>query len=196
MFDQIRAITGRLAAMALFMSVFLAIYGVSLRAQGTVELNRAIALHDAARDGDENAGARAIEQLSEMARKHPRNAVVLAYLGSAYAIAARDAWNPFQKTANVNRGLRNLDAAVEMAPENFVVRLIRANVQMKLPSMFARGDDAVRDMIALDVIFRRNPNAKRARAMIAIYEKLIALAPNQGDWSAGLALARQRAAGR
>lgn len=187
---------GRRVLLVFFMSAFLVFQGGSLCAQSAVELNKAIALHDAARDGDQTAGEQAIKMLSEMARRHPNNAVVLAYLGSAYAIAARDAWNPFQKTVNVNRGLRNLDAAVKIAPQNFIVRFIRANVQMNLPSMFARGDDAVQDMIALDAIFKRSPNAKRARAMIAIYEKLIALAPNQGDWNAGLALAREKAAGR
>lgn len=156
-------------------------------------LAAAVELHDAARGGDEEARERAFEMLEALAEAEPRNARVLAYLGSIYGITARDSGNVVVKTRYTVRALRRLDEALELGPEDFVVRIVRASVQISLPRMFARKGDALEDMVVLDRLFRAEPEPTpaQASAMLPIYDTLAAEAPERGDWAAG----RERAAG-
>ena len=78
-----------------------------------------------------------------------------------------------------NRGLRHLDRALDAAPRNFTVRLIRAKVNSSLPKMFSRSDAALEDMLALDEIFHEEPLAGLARWMVEIYEELQSRAPGR-----------------
>lgn len=153
----------------------------------------AVALHDAARDGDERSLEAAVETFERLNAQQPSNAEVIAYLGSVYAISAREGFNVISKMRNTNRALRELDRAVELAPDNFTVRMVRANVHSNLPKMFGRGDDAITDMIALHDIFMSisDPSAEMAGSMVPIYDALMERAPDQGDWSAARANALQ-----
>ena len=155
----------------------------TLRAQG-------IESHDQARDGDDGATGRAVEQLERYLERFPVDAEARAYLGSAYALMARDASSVVNKTRYANRGLRHLDRALDEAPRAFVVRLIRANVNSELPKMFERGGAAFQDMLALDEIYQVKPSPRLAREMVAIYEALQRRAPDAGPWAERLDRAR------
>ncbi len=166
------------AAMLLFQS------STPVVAQEHIGLNEAIMLHNKARDGEEEAAEKAVSALKILLEKEPDNAKVYAYLGSAYSISARDAGSVTDKIRFTNRGLRYLDEAIDMAPRGFIVRLIRANVTQRLPAMFGREKSAHDDMLVLDQMYTMANHPSMARPMIAIYQALVQIAPNQGDWIA------------
>jgi len=165
------------------------VYSVSAQ-----RLQKAIALHNSAAAGDKAALADAVSMLETLVGANPQDAETVAYLGSAYAITAREKRNVVGKMRNVNNALRYLDQALEMAPNNFTVRMVRASVQRNLPPMFNRGDDAIEDMIALDRLFLAMNNAPQsmAKAMIPIYGHLLENAASRGDWASGQKIALQR----
>lgn len=158
-----------------------------------VNFTEAVALHDAARDGDKDAVKPTIEMLTALRKAEPENGEVLAYLGSAYALAARDSKGVVARMRNSNKGLRLLDQALERAPQNFTVRMIRAWVNKSMPAMFDREDDAIKDMLALHGIFEETnaPSKRMSKAMVPIYEHLITKAPERDDWAAWLERARR-----
>ncbi|WP_293573962.1 hypothetical protein [Phaeobacter sp.] len=156
-------------------------------------LESAIALHDAGRAGDTGATAQAVEAFLELMKAEPGNAMSVAYLGSSYAIMARDSRSVADKVRFTNRGLRFLDQAVAMAPDDFTVRLIRASVAGNLPAMFGRSETAIEDGIALDKIFGAVQSPAMAPHMIGIYDMLSEQAADQGDWATKAAAARKLA---
>ena len=157
------------------------------------KLVEAIALHNHGRDGDDQATAAAIKLLEEIIKTEPKNVTALTYLGSSYAITARDSKIVADKMRYTNRGLRFLDQAIVLEPNNFVSRLIRANVANNLPAMFGRQGTAIEDGLMLDRIFSNAQNPKMASPMIGIYEMLSKIADGQGDWTNKASLARELA---
>ena len=159
---------------------------VALREQG-------IALHDRAVQGDPGAAEEAVAHLERYLDRVLTDGDARAYLGSAYAMMARDASSVVNKTRYANRGVRHLDRALDTAPRSFTVRLVRANVNSSLPKMFGRGGAALEDMLALDEIYRESPSPGTARHMVGIYEELQRRAPDAGPWAARLGDARELA---
>ena len=157
---------------------------------------QAIALHDRAVEGDEGAAETAVSHLERYLERASTDWEARAYLGSVYAMMARDASSVMNKTRYANRGLRHLDRALEGAPRMFSVRLIRARVNSSLPKMFGRGGAALDDMLALDRIYRDRPTPVMAREMVGIYEELQRHAPDAGPWAARLGEARKHSGDR
>ena len=155
---------------------------------------RGIALHDAARDGDRSAAENAVEQLERYLDRFSNDGEARAWLGSVYAMMGRDASSIVNKIRYTNRGLCHLDRALDAAPRMFTVRLIRARVNSSLPKMFGRDDEALEDMLALDVIFREGPSPRLVRSMIGIYEALRDRASAAGPWVERLERARRLSA--
>ncbi len=149
-------------------------------AAGNIE--EAIAWHNAGRAGAARSTERAVEVLLGLLEADPENARAMAYLGSSYALVARDSAAAADKIRYTNRGLRYLDQAVSMDPDSFELLLIRARVAADLPDMFGRRDNAIKDMLTLDAMFSRFRDPRMAGAMAGIYAKLAELAPQQGDW--------------
>lgn len=79
----------------------------------------------------------------------PTNAVALAYWGSLWTLRARDAWWPFTKMSHVDKGIDEMDKAVELAPDDVRVRLTRGINSVNLPSMFKRLGTALKDFTFL-----------------------------------------------
>ena len=152
--------------------------------------------HDQALEGDEEATGKAVDLLERYLKRFSNDGEARAYLGSAYAMMARDASSVVNKTRYANRGVRHLDRALDVAPRSFAVRLIRANVNSSLPKMFGRGDAALRDMLALDEIYREAPSPVMARGMVGIYEELQRRAPDAGPWTERLGEARELSRGQ
>ena len=158
----------------------------------TATLAEAIALHDTARDGDEEAVEPAIEMLTVLNRAVPENVEVIAYLGSSYALVARYETGWFARWHNGRKGLKLLDQALERAPKSFTVRMVRAWVYDAMPTFLGYADDAIEEMLALHRIFSSldTPSKKMAEAMVPFYKHLIANAPERGDWEHWLERAR------
>ncbi|WP_068089079.1 hypothetical protein [Polycladidibacter stylochi] len=165
-------------------------------AQSSVTFKSAKSLHDQAREGNEEAIKQSIDAFTNLVKSEPENALALAYLGSSYAISAREASVVTNKIRYTNRGLRYLDQAVTLAPQNFVIRLIRANVTSNLPSMFGRSDTALEDMLLLDELYSSAPTPKLAGPMLGIYAKLEDVAPKKSDWANKAAQAKSLLAGK
>ena len=161
----------------------------------SASFSEAVALHDAARDGDKDAVQPALEMLTALNRANPENDEVLAYLGSSYALVARDETGWLARWHNGRKGLKLLDLAVERAPTNFNVRMARAWVYREMPTFLGYADDAIEEMLALHRIFRSldTPSKQMSEAMVPIYERLIADAPKRGDWVYWLERARKGA---
>ena len=161
----------------------------------TATLAEAIALHDAARDGDEDAVQPALEMLTTLNSVDPENVEVLVYLGSSYALVARYESGWFARWRNGKKGLKLLDQASERAPKNFTVQMTRAWVHGAMPKFLGYSDAALEDMLALHSIFSNldAPSQQMSEKMVPIYERLIADAPERGDWLPWLERARQGA---
>jgi predicted Zn-dependent protease len=112
----------------------------------SARLDAAIKRHNKGVQGDRQAVADAFAQLSELRGADPNNALIEAYYGSSLALMARDETKVTNKADKANLALASLDRAVTMAPGNVVVRLIRANVCMRLPEdFFGRTQTAIND---------------------------------------------------
>jgi len=88
--------------------------------------------------GDRKAVKTAYGLLRTLREEDPENALIEAYYGSVQALLARDAEKPLAKADLAEAGLASLNRAVGMDPENKEIRLIRANVCMRLPDSYFR----------------------------------------------------------
>lgn len=156
-------------------------------------MGEAISLHNAGRDGDTEATAKAVSLLEEIVKSDPTNAKAMAYLGSSYAITARDSESVVDKVRYSNRRLQFLDQAVNMLPDGFVIRILRASVASSLPAIFGRKETAIEDGLILDKMFTATKSPRMAPHMVGIYEMLNRIAEEQGDWVSKADLARKLA---
>jgi len=106
-----------------------------------------IASHQLARLKVKGASEDAVNYLKKAIALDSSDVVILAHLGSAYAMAGRDSSFVVSKVSNVNKGLAALDKAVKQAPKNLHVRLLRAGVTFDLPAMFSRKSTAESDYL-------------------------------------------------
>ncbi len=106
-----------------------------------------IASHQLANMKVEGASEDAVNYLKKTTELEPDNAEILAYLGSAYAMAGRDSGFVVNKVSNVNKGLAALDKAVKKSPGNLTIRFIRGSVSYTLPAMFSRKATAENDYL-------------------------------------------------
>ena len=155
--------------------------GVALPVALEPILIEAVRDHNQARNGTKGLAAKVVERLekaqSEISPDHP---VVMGYLGSAYTLMARDAGSVSDALRYTNRGIRIMNAAVDIAPELFVVRAVRAFNNIALPVMFERRKSALRDMEQLVVLYEKAPLPQRQPVVKMALETLIQTAEAQG----------------
>lgn len=109
--------------------------------------------------GDASQTDAAIEQFQALSKRAPSQPLFLAYLGSAYALRARDAWMPWTQISNVEEGMEKLDKALSMlSPEHDVqtfrgsivsteLRLVAISTFLQVPDFFNRFQPA-KDLLA------------------------------------------------
>jgi hypothetical protein len=154
----------------------------TVSAQAACTIEEGIGFHNAARDGDKPVVEKAIECLENLEQKAPEDARLLAYLGSSYALKARYSDSIANKMRFTNLGLDNLDYAVELAPDDFELRLIRWNVNEAVPLFFGRKKHTLEDLYKLDTIFQANPNPSIAKHMVEVYASLRQHEPENAKW--------------
>lgn len=153
---------------------------------------------DQAAAGDAAAVEKGMTYLDKALEIQSTNSVALAYRGSLWTIRGREASDPFDKMNFVEKGIDEMDRAVEMTPDNVTARLVRGVNSVKLPSLFNRLAIAIKDfsfLLAdsrfshLDVqlqstiyywagVAYKNDNQKsKARELL---EKAISTSPNSG----------------
>jgi tetratricopeptide (TPR) repeat protein len=101
--------------------------------------------HDQGVAGNDDAVDKGFTCLDKVLQIDPSNAIALAYRGSLWTLRARDAWWPFTKMKDVDKGIDEMDKAVDLAPDNITVRLVRGINSVQLPSMFHRLPVALKD---------------------------------------------------
>lgn len=106
-----------------------------------------IASHQLAWLRVDSASEDAVEYLKRASALNPADSELLAYLGSAHAMLARDSSLTVNKVGNTNKGLALLDRAVRRAPDNLTIRIIRGSVAYELPPMFSREKTAQDDYL-------------------------------------------------
>ncbi|MCP4050984.1 MAG: hypothetical protein GY730_09800 [bacterium] len=95
-----------------------------------------IAWHNLGHLGQTGAGEKSFKYLEKASKLMSDDMEILAYMGSAETLKARDDWFPISKLMGVNSGASKIDKAIENDPDNVIVRLVRANNSLALPSFF------------------------------------------------------------
>jgi tetratricopeptide (TPR) repeat protein len=123
---------------------------------------------------------KAVERLESVIERDPEDGVMRAYLGSAYAIKARDGGNPLRKLTDIRKAIALLNKAVEQAPTTFMVRMLRGSVFFDLPALF-RDDRAARDDFRFAAERAETSSSVPAAVRAEILYKLGVLAQRNGD---------------
>lgn len=121
-----------------------------LRAEGVVEfaddpelqkekkllLQEGLRLHQLAEAGDPSAAQKAYELFQKAVAKYPEEFLFEAYCGSSLSLIGR--WSTDGSTFFTNgiQGIRMVEKAVQKAPDDIRVRLVRANHSYRLPEAF------------------------------------------------------------
>jgi tetratricopeptide (TPR) repeat protein len=121
---------------------------------------------------------KAIKVLEQAYKSQPEDYVVLCCLGSAYTLMAKDAASPLSKMDYFNKGVEYMDKAVRKDPDNFMIRMIRANNSKGLPKFLNRRSIAYEDLEYLAGLFEKGRNFP-APLKASVYRHLAAL--NQED---------------
>jgi tetratricopeptide (TPR) repeat protein len=112
-----------------------------------MELGRSY--HDMASAGDKSAIEKGFRCFDRAFSLDTTNVVALAYRGSMWTLRALDSWWPPNKLKFFKQGTDEMDRAVELAPDNMMVRLIRGIDEMDLPEFASRLPTALEDFIVL-----------------------------------------------
>ncbi len=112
-----------------------------------VLVNLAIVYHDQGVAGDKKAVGKSAKLLTQALELDKENSLALAYLGSVYTLKGRDALSPQNQMSHVETGVDKLDKAVDMTPDDLMVRVVRATNSMHLPAMFHRLQYSLKDFI-------------------------------------------------
>lgn len=103
---------------------------------------------------DRYSTSKAIKIFRKILLKEPHNAEIKAYLGSAYTIKARDfpmktilSLTPFGfiRVSYVKKGIKEMDAAVEMENLNPFVHLVKGITCYNLPVVFGQLEKSIDD---------------------------------------------------
>ncbi len=96
--------------------------------------------------GDKDAVKHSKALLEKLVELEPGNATARAWYGSVLTLCGRDAWLPIEKMRLVQKGLIEMDRAVELAPDDVAIRLLRARNGLSLPGVFHRLNTSIGDL--------------------------------------------------
>jgi tetratricopeptide (TPR) repeat protein len=112
--------------------------------------------HIAELSRDYEATGRVVKQLEQLRDKYPDDAEILAFLGSAVALRARDfplrglyqvvPGPGFVRMGNTSKAISLLQEAVDSAPQNPIVRLVRGITLTHLPRPFLQFGEGLADL--------------------------------------------------
>jgi len=125
--------------------------------------------HSLAADGHKDAVPKAEKIFEEVLKIEPDNAEALVWYGSVLTLKGYYEWLPIMKLVYVWRGIEEMRKAVELDPDNPVVRLVRANTSLALPRFFMQLKVAVRDFEYLLMLYEKSPNKFSKDMLVNIY---------------------------
>nr|VFK16895.1 MAG: hypothetical protein BECKLFY1418C_GA0070996_10275 [Candidatus Kentron sp. LFY] len=97
-----------------------------------------IAWHNLSALEVDDASGEADKWLGKVFASSPSDYEIMAYYGSARTMVSRDSWNVLTKMDVANKGIALIDKAIRKAPDNVIVRMVRANNSLALPEFFER----------------------------------------------------------
>lgn len=135
-------------------------------------------------DGDKKAVKIAYEIFLKLRKTDPDNALIEAYYGSTLALLGRDAVQPLEKADKAQDGLDSLNQAISMDPNQKEIRLLRANVCLRLPeSFFYCSQTAIEDFSFLLDRYKEDPSYLTDKQVRGIMEDLSIAYKNVGKLS-------------
>lgn len=108
-------------------------------------IQQVASLHNQALKGSYSDVLKAEDVINTALTQNPTNQLLHAYLGSLLTIKSSKACLGLKKINYLKTGLKMMDQAVEAAPNDAAVRLVRAMNNTQLPAFFNRRDDARED---------------------------------------------------
>ncbi len=79
----------------------------------------------------------------------PKTPVFLAYQGGFQTLWAKHTVNPYTKFATFMKGKKNIDKAVQLAPDDVEIRFVRHSIQKNIPGFLGYKDNLKEDSIFL-----------------------------------------------
>jgi tetratricopeptide (TPR) repeat protein len=142
-----------------------------------------IAYHNLAVLEVKGASGKAAKYLSEATKLYPQDALLLALLGSSTSMVGRDEWNIITKKSKASEGFGFLDKAVTMAPDNIIIRRIRANNSLQIPASFGRQKIAKGDLLHIEGMIQKAPKEVTVGLQTEVYYKLGTIFKSEKDES-------------
>jgi hypothetical protein len=156
-------------------------------------------------DGDKKETKALTADIERWMKDEPNNYLLMAYLGSVYALDSRDSWIGPGKLDYLKKAEKALDDAIAGDPSNPAIRLLRAINYYELPAIFGKHRAAHDDFTyllqqlsgALPMSYALSNDTRQA---IYYYAGLsdVQFSDNAGArdaWQRGLAIAPQSALG-
>jgi tetratricopeptide (TPR) repeat protein len=144
-------------------------------------LKLGILYHNLGVEGDKEAVKKAKNLFEKLLELEPQNVEALAWYGSVLTLRGRDVWFPVSKLSYVNNGIEKMDKAVELAPDNINVRMIRANNSLNLPGAFHRIEIAITDFEYLLTLSQKRQQAFSESLLTKIFLGLGRAYKKRGD---------------
>ncbi|TVX97925.1 tetratricopeptide repeat protein [Cohnella terricola] len=139
------------------------------------------ALHHKGVEGDKKAVINAHEKLLKLREAEPDNALIEAYYGSTLVLLSRDAVKILERADKAQEGLDVLNRAVSRDPNHKEIRMIRANVCLRLPdSYFHCANTVIEDFIFLLDRYQVNADYLTQNQVREILQNLSAAYHNAG----------------
>ncbi len=127
--------------------------------------------------GDDSVTALALNEFKIMSMAYPNQPLFLAYLGACNALMGRDAWMSWNKSSYVEKGLGQIDKALEMlkpvhdrekmrgAPISVETRFVAVSTFSNAPqsfNYFEKAKAVLNDLLQSDA-FKKTPASLQAR---------------------------------
>lgn len=146
-------------------------------------LTLGMAYHSLADMKVKGAPEKCIEYLKPANKLYPEDALILAVLGSCMTMVGRDSSNITDKMRYVNEGTPMIDKAVNMAPDNVFIRMVRAGDSAGLPKLFGRMKYVKNDLLHIEGVIKKSPKEVPVDLQAEVYYKLGRLFIFDGDGS-------------
>ena len=144
-------------------------------------LTNAVLLHRKGVEGDEDAVEEAIALLEPVVDEDNAPPISIGFMGSLYTLKGRDASNVVNAMRFTNRGIGMIDEAVDLQPDGYSIRMLRAINNIEIPAMFGRHEIAIADMKFIIDTYASEDHSRSADTVKVVLGHLIKNANAMGD---------------
>jgi hypothetical protein len=96
-------------------------------------------------------------------------------------MVGRDSFNIVTKMSKVNEGAALIDKAVMMAPDDVLIRMVRANMSLDIPKSFGRQKIGKGDLLHIEGIIKKAPKEVTLDMQAQVYYKLGTIFKSEKD---------------